>query len=132
MTALNQSELALARGQLEQRRATLIDEIHGSLVKSENESFIELAGRVHDTGEESVAELLMEMNINLSRRETEELADVEAALTRIRGGTYGACIDCGNDVNRDRLKAYPTAKRCIDCQNLHENRRGGRDATPSL
>lgn len=132
MTALNQSELAVARKHLEQRRATLIDEIHGSLVKSENESFIELAGRVHDAGEESVAELLMAMNLDTSQRETDELANIEAALARIRNGRYGACIDCNNEINRDRLQVYPAAKRCIDCQTLHENRRDARDATPSL
>jgi RNA polymerase-binding transcription factor DksA len=74
----------------------------------------------------------MTMNLKSSQRETDELANVEAALARIRNGRYGACIDCGAAIHRDRLLAYPAAKRCIDCQTLHENRRGGRDATPSL
>ena len=132
MTHLNPSELARAKTLLNARRAALIDEIHDSLVKSGNESFIELAGRVHDSGEESVAEWLMTMNLNSSQRETDELANVEAALARIRSVRYGICIDCGATIHRDRLLAYPAAKRCIDCQTLHENRRGGRDATPSL
>jgi RNA polymerase-binding protein DksA len=110
----------------------LIDEIHDSLAKSGNESFIELAGRVHDAGEESVAEWLMTMNLDTSQRETHELADIEGALARIRVGRYGACIDCGQEIKCDRLQAYPAAKRCINCQTLHEKRRGGRDATPSL
>jgi RNA polymerase-binding protein DksA len=132
MAGLGQPEITRLQKLLERRREALIDDIHSALVKSGNESFIELAGRVHDAAEESVAEVLMAMNISLSQRETNELADVEAALARILNGTYGACIDCGSAVNHDRLKAYPTAKRCITCQTLHENRRGGRDATPSL
>ena len=132
MTGLNPSELARAKKLLEDRHAALLDEIHDSLVKSGDESFIELAGRVHDAGEESVAELLMAMNLKSSQRETEELANVEAALARIRNSRYGTCIDCGAVIHRDRLLAYPAAKRCIDCQTLHENRRGGRDTTPSL
>ncbi len=132
MDKLGQSELARAKKLLEERRAALLDDIRAALVKSGNESFIELAGRVHDVGEESVADMLMELNLNSSQRETDELADVEAALARIRNGQYGACIDCGTAIHRDRLSAYPAAKRCIDCQTLHENRRGGRDATPSL
>ena len=47
-------------------------------------------------------------------------------------GAYGKCVDCGDAITYERLDAYPTAKRCITCQSRHENRRGGRDATPSL
>lgn len=132
MEKLSQPELTRLKTLLEERRRALLDDIHAALVKSGNESFIELAGRVHDVGEESVADMLMELNLNSSRRETDELADIEAALARMRGGRYGACLDCGAEIHRDRLLAYPTARRCIDCQQLRENRRGGRDATPSL
>ena len=132
MATLSQQEITRFQNLLEQRREALIDEIHTALVKSGDESFIELAGRVHDAAEESVAELLMAMNISSSKRETAELADVEAALTRIRNGVYGVCIDCGGPVARDRLHVYPTAKRCIDCQSRRENMHGGRDSTPSL
>lgn len=132
MDNLSQPELTRLKTLLEERRRALLDDIHAALVKSGNESFIELAGRVHDTGEESVAEWLMTMNLAASQRETHELADIEAALARMRGGTYGTCIDCGNTIHRDRLKFYPAAKRCINCQTQHEHRRGGRDATPSL
>jgi len=132
MAALSQQEIARFQKLLGERREALIDEIHAALVKSGDESFIELAGRVHDAAEESVAELLMAMNISSSKRETTELADIETALTRIRNGVYGVCIDCNGPVGRDRLNVYPTAKRCIDCQSRRENMHGGRDSTPSL
>lgn len=132
MAELSQQEIARFQKLLGERREALIDEIHTALVKSGDESFIELAGRVHDAAEESVAELLMAMNISSSKRETTELADVETALTRIRNGVYGVCIDCGGPVGHDRLNVYPTAKRCIDCQSRRENMHGGRDSTPSL
>jgi RNA polymerase-binding protein DksA len=132
MAGPSQQEIARFQNLLGQRREALIDAIHAALVKSGDESFIELAGRVHDAAEESVAELLMAMNISSSKRETAELTDVEAALARIRNGVFGVCIDCGGPVGHERLMAYPTAKRCIDCQSRRENMRGGRDSTPSL
>lgn len=52
-----------------------------------------------------------------------ELGDVDAALARIADGSYGVCIDCGADVPHARLLAYPTAKRCVDCQSVRERRR---------
>jgi RNA polymerase-binding transcription factor DksA len=59
-----------------------------------------------------------------------ELADVEAALARLAQGVYGACSDCGADIEPARLRAYVTATRCHECQARHENQR--RDTSPSL
>jgi DnaK suppressor protein len=59
----------------------------------------------------------------MNEHETAALGDIEAALERIQAGTYGQCTDCGVTIPAARLHAYPTAKRCIDCQSLKEQRR---------
>lgn len=124
-------------GQFEQRlmkrRMDLHRHIHDALIASKREEYIELAGSVHDAGDESVAELLTGMRLSTVDREVTELLDVETALRRLAAGVYGKCTDCGDVIGRDRLDAYPTAKRCLRCQTAHETRkRGGRDVTPSL
>ena len=53
-------------------------------------------------------------------RDQQELQDVRAALLRIADGSYGECLDCGKYIAAARLQAFPTAKRCIDCQTAHE------------
>lgn len=45
-----------------------------------------------------------------------ELAAVDDALARMRDGTYGRCVDCGNAIAAERLEAIPHAARCISCQ----------------
>jgi DnaK suppressor protein len=59
----------------------------------------------------------------INEHETAELGDIDAALERIDAGTYGQCTDCGVIIPPARLSAYPTAKRCIDCQTLAEQHR---------
>jgi DnaK suppressor protein len=49
---------------------------------------------------------------------------VEAALARLREERYGVCIDCGEPIAPARLLAYPTATRCIECQQTHEAKPG--------
>jgi DnaK suppressor protein len=49
-------------------------------------------------------------------RERPELQEIEAALSRIRDGSYGICIDCAGEIGRARLKADATATRCLACQ----------------
>lgn len=43
------------------------------------------------------------------------LKEVEAALVRMEDGTYGKCVECDKDIPLDRLRAYPSAKHCLDC-----------------
>lgn len=44
------------------------------------------------------------------------LADVEAALDRIRAGTYGRCVHCGAQLPIERLEVVPQAALCMVCQ----------------
>ncbi len=62
----------------------------------------------------------------------EEERRILEALRAIAGGTYGRCVDCGNQIPDERLRAVPEAIRCIDCQRRLEARHrqvhGGRQA----
>jgi len=44
------------------------------------------------------------------------LADVEAALDRMRSGTYGSCVHCGRQLPIERLEVVPQAALCMPCQ----------------
>jgi RNA polymerase-binding protein DksA len=133
MAALTPADIDHFEQRLRQRREELRWSIHDSLVRTDNENFTEIIGRVRDAGEESVAELVATTNLTMLDRDVDELRDVEAALQRIRDGVYGQCQDCGGEITKERLEAYPTAKRCVECQRRHELARfGGRDQTPSL
>ena len=44
-----------------------------------------------------------------------EIHHIQEALKRISEGTYGICAQCGEDIDPKRLKALPTATRCISC-----------------
>lgn len=45
----------------------------------------------------------------------EHLEAVEAALARVRAGTYGICERCGGPIPEERLEARPTASTCVRC-----------------
>ena len=46
---------------------------------------------------------------------TQEIASVKRALERIAEGTYGECVQCGNEIAEGRLEARPEAALCIEC-----------------
>ena len=43
------------------------------------------------------------------------LAEVDAALEKIEEGTYGVCVDCGQEIAEARLEARPLSVRCVEC-----------------
>ncbi|MDY0364987.1 MAG: RNA polymerase-binding protein DksA [Arcobacteraceae bacterium] len=49
-----------------------------------------------------------------------ELSEIDAALNRIKNGTYGICEMCDDVISLGRLKAKPFAKYCIVCRELVE------------
>ncbi len=44
------------------------------------------------------------------------LGQIRSALERIRTGTYGTCLNCGDEIAPARLAAVPWAGFCIRCQ----------------
>lgn len=44
-----------------------------------------------------------------------ELHEVLKALERIEAGTWGRCEQCSGAIGRDRLRALPETRTCIDC-----------------
>jgi len=46
------------------------------------------------------------------------LALVEAALARIRDGSFGSCMNCEQEISLARLNAVPWSRYCITCQEL--------------
>ena len=55
-----------------------------------------------------------------SNNERQLLQMVDGALSRIREGTFGECISCGNEINAKRLEAVPWTRHCIACQEKLE------------
>ncbi|OGB74072.1 hypothetical protein A2V68_02480 [candidate division Kazan bacterium RBG_13_50_9] len=45
------------------------------------------------------------------------LDEVNLALKKIEGGTYGTCEDSGEWISEERLRAYPAARTSIDTDN---------------
>jgi DnaK suppressor protein len=99
---------ATARVTLEGERARLIAELGEP---------IESPGQMTYGSQAAAATHVFEQQRDLALRDHErvQLAQVEAALAALRGGTYGACRSCGGPIAAARLQAIPWTPLCIDC-----------------
>ncbi len=61
-----------------------------------------------------------ELDYTLEENEGRLLQAIDAALTRMDEGSYGACVSCGQPIGAERLEALPWTTQCIDCKRKEE------------
>lgn len=60
-----------------------------------------------------------------------QLSEVDAALERVRSGTYGTCATCAEPIAHERLEALPWTRWCVGHQAAAE-RADGRVLDPPV
>lgn len=119
--SLNQSQLSKLTKSLDGDYQSLLEEVRNELATPENQQYIELIDRgPADSADAAIGDALADINLAIIDRHIREIRDIEAARVRIKDGSFGVCIDCGNAIGFERLQAYPTAKRCLTCQQQRE------------
>ena len=124
MDSLKPADRARITGNLEVRRDALRGEVRAQLQGSGDDRVVGLRNRLDETDDWAVADSLAELDIAGVQHTLKELAEVDSALQRIGTDNYGICTDCGEPIAPARLLAYPTATRCIECQQTYEARPG--------
>jgi len=119
MKTFTTSQLAGVAAAIDARDRELRDELE----QFGNEKYLDLAGSVHDTGDEAAATELIDMQHALIQRHLFELREIEVARGRLAAGTIDECEDCGEPIGYKRLMANPVAVRCIGCQGRFESNR---------
>lgn len=75
-----------------------------------------------DEGEKACANHQLGVSLGLYEFFDQIFKKINAALQRIREGTFGECInlDCHNKIPLARLEAVPWTDKCIKCQEAEE------------
>jgi RNA polymerase-binding transcription factor DksA len=56
-----------------------------------------------------------EFTLNLLANEETVLAEIAAALERLKDGSFGRCEECQASIPRTRLKELPYTRYCVQC-----------------
>jgi len=120
--AINLEEM---KSRLEAKRRELRESL-GELTEAQPQPIdaIQASEGTEDAEEAAVDINEMEDERAIRANERELLQEVEAALERIRQGTYGICTNCGRPISEKRLEAIPWASLCIDCEEQLEEAQG--------
>lgn len=78
-------------------------------------------GQVQDPGDQALTSTMELLHGSMQDAEIDEYKRINRALEKIEDGTYGICVECGNEISEKRLKSYPDAERCLICQEEYED-----------
>ena len=111
------------------RRSELTAILHDRLRQIQNDVQSRIrdsrANRGHevvDDVENSGAGIQEAIELSLIQMKAQTLSAVEQALVKVEAGTYGYCIECGDEMTEQRLRALPFAVRCTACEQKREQR----------
>ncbi len=116
---MNQNDLNQMRSEIETRLAAL------KVIENTTREEIRESAQVNpcflkDEADSTRAEADLFTNCEIHNRTTCEQASLQTALQRLKNGTFFECRDCGDGIDRRRLRANPGATRCIGCQSRRE------------
>jgi RNA polymerase-binding transcription factor DksA len=118
---------ATARKRLEEERERLqgiADDLQRERDESVSDTGGELSSFDQHPGDSGTETFEMEKNVSLLEQVDDELLEVEAAVQRLEGGSYGTCQVCGRPIGDERLEAMPATRFCVEDQAKAE-RQGG-------
>ncbi|MGE5112651.1 MAG: TraR/DksA family transcriptional regulator [Acidobacteriaceae bacterium] len=113
---MDKKKLEAFKKRLEDRQR----ELRSNVSRNEQDGRSADLDTAQDIADRASSSYQKEFLFHQSNNERQLLQMVEAALSRIREGTFGECISCGNEINVKRLEAVPWTRYCIECQEKLE------------
>ncbi len=93
-----------------------------TLKKSQKEASGDISGYTYHMADVATDNYDREFSLGLASNERKALYELDDALKRIEDETFGLCDDCKGPISKIRLKAVPSARLCIKCQEKREKR----------
>jgi DnaK suppressor protein len=121
MNQLSAADRKTLAEQLQLMKRRVLDEIRTTTADVET-STRPPSHEVQSHADEAEVERLGDVRFAEIEIDRARLHDIEDAERRIAEGRYGMCMDCGEEIPRERLLAQPTAIRCAACQAAAESR----------
>lgn len=98
------------------RRNQLLNEIENRLKKTRTESDSQFT----DIADIATHNLQDELSMTVASEEIKKVKQIDDALARIDSGKYGTCVNCGCEIDLERLKVLPFATLCVKCKEKEE------------
>ena len=113
---MNEEQLQFFRARLQQMERDILANA-GETTEHLRETVI-----VPDPADRATIEEEHALELRTRDRERKLIRKIEEALQRIEDGSYGYCLETGEEIGIKRLEARPVATLCLEAQERRERR----------
>lgn len=116
---MNKKALDKIKEVLLKEKESLIKDLNGFAKKNtsiDNEYDAKFPDYGDDEDENASEVADFESDLYLEKTLEKSLEKVDSSLKMIENGTYGKCTECGKAIPEERLEAFPTANKCMECK----------------
>jgi RNA polymerase-binding protein DksA len=124
--ALAESTLAKLKVQLEEERGRHLKQAEELQAEADALATEREPGDTQfdeESGEGDTVSVERERDLAMSATARQTVDEIEHALERIKDGSYGYCVTCGERIPVARLEVIPWADQCVKCKQRGERRR---------
>jgi len=123
---MDKQDIAKLKIQLDIERKKMmggLDHIERDMLnKSQRDASGDLSGYSFHMADQATDNFDTELSFGIASNEQQRLNEITDALKRIEEGVFGDCEECKKPISMKRLKAMPSARYCIKCQEIVEKR----------
>ncbi len=114
---MNKEQLEHFRTILNTWKRDLMQEVDRTVLHMKDE-----AANFPDPNDRATQESEFSLELRTRDRERKLIRKIEEALKRIDDGSYGYCVETGEEIGIKRLEARPVATLCVEAQERRERR----------
>jgi len=114
---MNQEQAVHFQQILNNWKRDLMEEVDRTVTHMKDE-----AANFPDPNDRATQEEEFSLELRTRDRERKLIRKIDEALKRIEDGTYGYCLETGEEIGIKRLEARPVATLCIEAQERRERR----------
>lgn len=122
----NKNDLLEFKKLILKRKDELLDEIkhisEDTLKKSQKDAAGDISGYTYHMADVATDTYDREFSLGLASDGRKLLYEFDDALKKIEEGTFGICEACKQMITKTRLKAVPSARLCVKCQEKKEKK----------
>ena len=114
---MNKEQLEHFRNILNTWKRDLMQEVDRTVLHMKDE-----AANFPDPNDRATQESEFSLELRTRDRERKLIRKIDEAIKRIEDGSYGYCIETGEEIGIKRLEARPVATLCVEAQERRERR----------
>lgn len=120
MTAKKKELLEELKGMLLDLKRDVWGRVRAELFEKFGREYLDQYDIPQDIEDLALLDLIEDTELALTDIRCRKLMEIEEALKRLEEGRYGICVDCGGDIDEERLRVIPFTVSCVACQREKE------------